>query len=61
MKSDAAPEKLGELQARLILIADMRESGEVGAVFAGAGLARTVKFASYRNGSAFLVGNDERA
>jgi uncharacterized protein len=36
-------------------------AGEVGAIFAGAGFARTVSFAPYRNGSAFLVRSDERA
>jgi uncharacterized protein len=34
---------------------------EVGAIFAGAGYARTVSFAPYRNGSAFLVRGDERS
>ncbi len=34
---------------------------EVGGIFAGAGLARPVSFAPYRNGSAFLVRSDERA
>lgn len=34
---------------------------EVGGIFAGAGYARTVSFAPYRNGSAFLVRDDERA
>jgi pyridinium-3,5-biscarboxylic acid mononucleotide sulfurtransferase len=36
-------------------------AGEVGGLFARAGLARTVSFAPYRNGSAFLVRGDERA
>jgi len=36
-------------------------AGEVGSLFAGAGFARTVSFAPYRNGSAFLVRGDERA
>jgi pyridinium-3,5-biscarboxylic acid mononucleotide sulfurtransferase len=36
-------------------------AGEVGGLFARAGLARTVSFAPYRNGSAFLIGGDERA
>jgi uncharacterized protein len=30
-------------------------AGQVGGIFAGAGIARTVSFAPYRNGSAFLV------
>lgn len=34
---------------------------EVGGIFAGAGYARTVSFAPYRNGSAFLVRGDERS
>jgi uncharacterized protein len=34
---------------------------EVGGIFAGAGYARTVSFAPYRNGSAFLVRRDEPA
>ena len=33
---------------------------EVGGIFAGAGHARPVSFAPYRNGSAFLVRRDER-
>ena len=33
---------------------------EVGGLFAGAGLARTVSFAPYRNGSAFLVRGNEQ-
>ena len=36
-------------------------AGEVGGLFARAGFARTVSFAPYRNGSAFLVGAHERA
>jgi len=36
-------------------------AGEVSAIFASAGLARTVKFAPYRNGSAFLLASNERA
>lgn len=34
---------------------------EVGGIFARAGYAREVSFAPYRNGSAFLVGDHERA
>ena len=34
---------------------------EVGGLFAGAGLARPVSFAPYRNGSAFLVRGNERS
>lgn len=34
---------------------------EVSGIFAGAGYARPVSFAPYRNGSAFLVRGDERA
>ena len=34
---------------------------EVGGIFASAGYARTVSFAPYRNGSAFLVRGDERS
>lgn len=36
-------------------------AGEVGGIFAGAGHALAVSFAPYRNGSAFLVGEHERA
>jgi len=36
-------------------------AGEVGGIFAGAGLARPVSFAPYRNGSAFVVRGDERS
>jgi uncharacterized protein len=36
-------------------------AGEVGSIFAGAGHARAVSFALYRNGSAFLVRGDERS
>jgi uncharacterized protein len=36
-------------------------AGEVSGIFAGAGLARAVSFAPYRNGSAFLVQGDERS
>jgi pyridinium-3,5-biscarboxylic acid mononucleotide sulfurtransferase len=36
-------------------------AAEVGDLFAGAGLARAVSFAPYRNGSAFLVRSDERS
>ncbi len=36
-------------------------AGEVSSLFAGAGLARSVSFAPYRNGSAFLVRGNERA
>jgi uncharacterized protein len=36
-------------------------AGEVSGIFAGAGLARAVSFAPYRNGSAFLVNRDERS
>jgi len=36
-------------------------AAEVGGIFAGAGLARAVSFAAYRNGSAFLVRGDERS
>ncbi|MEK7438305.1 MAG: asparagine synthase-related protein [Pseudomonadota bacterium] len=36
-------------------------AGEVSGLFAGAGLARSVSFAPYRNGSAFLVRGNERA
>jgi pyridinium-3,5-biscarboxylic acid mononucleotide sulfurtransferase len=36
-------------------------AGEVEGIFAGAGLARPVSFAPYRNGSAFLVRGDERS
>jgi uncharacterized protein len=36
-------------------------AGEVGGIFAGAGRALAVSFAPYRNGSAFLVRDDERA
>jgi pyridinium-3,5-biscarboxylic acid mononucleotide sulfurtransferase len=36
-------------------------AGEVGGIFAGAGPARPVSFAPYRNGSAFLVRSDERS
>jgi len=36
-------------------------AGEVGGIFAGAGLARPVTFAPYRNGSAFVVRGDERS
>lgn len=36
-------------------------AGEVSCIFAGAGLARAVSFAAYRNGSAFLVHGDERS
>jgi uncharacterized protein len=35
-------------------------AGEVSGIFAGAGLARPVSFAPYRNGSAFVVRGDER-
>jgi uncharacterized protein len=35
-------------------------AGAVSGIFAGAGLARPVSFAPYRNGSAFLVRGDER-
>ena len=34
---------------------------EVGGIFAGGGYARTVSFAPYRNGSAFLARGDERS
>ena len=36
-------------------------AAEVGGIFAGAGLARAVSFAPYRNGSAFVVRGDERS
>ncbi len=36
-------------------------AGEVSGIFAGAGLARPVTFAPYRNGSAFVVRGDERS
>ncbi len=36
-------------------------AAEVGGIFAGAGLARPVSFAPYRNGSAFLVRGNERS
>jgi uncharacterized protein len=36
-------------------------AGEVSGIFAGAGLARPVNFAPYRNGSAFVVNGDERS
>jgi pyridinium-3,5-biscarboxylic acid mononucleotide sulfurtransferase len=36
-------------------------AGEVSGIFAGAGLARAVSFAPYRNGSAFVVRGDERS
>ena len=36
-------------------------AGEVRGIFAGTGLAREVSFAPYRNGSAFLVRDHERA
>lgn len=36
-------------------------AGEVSGIFAGAGLARAVSFAPYRNGSAFLVREHERS
>ncbi|MGP1678461.1 MAG: hypothetical protein ACTS6J_15050 [Burkholderiales bacterium] len=36
-------------------------AAEVGGIFAGAGHARPVSFAPYRNGSAFLVRRDEHA
>ena len=36
-------------------------AAEVSGIFAGAGLARTVSFAPYRNGSAFVARGDERA
>jgi len=36
-------------------------AGKVSGIFAGAGLARPVTFAPYRNGSAFVVRGDERS
>lgn len=36
-------------------------AGEVAEIFADAGYARAVSFAPYRNGSAFLVGGNERS
>lgn len=36
-------------------------AAEVGGIFAGAGFARAVSFAPYRNGSAFLIRSDERS
>ena len=36
-------------------------AGEVGGIFAGAGLAQAVSFAPYRNGSAFVLRGDERS
>lgn len=54
LELDAAALDAMQPQRRAELVA------EVGNIFAGAGLAQSVSFAPYRNGSAFLVRDDER-